>query len=116
MSSPLVISGSRRREPRRSRAWSDAPALVAEALVAVREPLLTVLRPGSPAPAPHVASALARSLGPLEAGDVAPEWLWPEQVGSYRRALAAVRCYGGALPADPVGTGKTYVALAVAAA
>jgi hypothetical protein len=82
----------------------------------VREPLLTLLRPGSPAPAPQVASALGRSLGPLEAGDVAPEWLWPEQVGSYRRALAAVRCYGGALLADPVGTGKTYIALAVAAA
>jgi len=116
MSSPPVISGSRRRQPRRSRAWSDAPALVAETLVAVREPLLTVLRPGSPAPAPQVASALGRSLGPLEAGDVAPEWLWLEQIGSYRRALAAVRCYGGALLADPVGTGKTYVALAVAAA
>ena len=33
-----------------------------------------------------------------------------------RRAVAAIRRYGGALLADPVGTGKTYVALAVAAA
>jgi len=82
----------------------------------VREPLLTALRPGAPAPAARVASALARSLGPLEASDPVPDWLWPEQIGSYRRTLAAVRCYGGALLADPVGTGKTYVALAVAAA
>ncbi len=35
---------------------------------------------------------------------------------SFRRALAAVRQYGGALLADPVGSGKTYIALAVAAA
>jgi len=84
--------------------------------VAVREPLLTALHPGPPAPAARVAGALARSLGPLEASDDAPAWLWPEQIGSFRRALAAVRSYGGALLADPVGTGKTYVALAVAAA
>ncbi len=35
---------------------------------------------------------------------------------SFRRALAAVRRYNGALLADPVGSGKTYIALAVAAA
>ncbi|MGH7630847.1 MAG: helicase-related protein, partial [Gemmatimonadales bacterium] len=35
---------------------------------------------------------------------------------TFRRVLAAVERYGGALLADPVGTGKTYVALAAAAA
>lgn len=84
--------------------------------MAVAEPLVTVLRPGPPAAPARVAAALARSLAPEEADDPAPEWLWPEQRTSFRRAVAAVRRYGGALLADPVGTGKTYVALAVAAA
>ncbi len=84
--------------------------------MAVREPLTTALHPGVPAPAPAVAAALARSLAPAQAADAAPAWLWPEQVASFGRALWAIRCYGGALLADPVGTGKTYVALAVAAA
>jgi superfamily II DNA or RNA helicase len=41
--------------------------------------------------------------------------LLPAQVRSFRRILAALRRFSGALLADPVGTGKTYVALAVAA-
>lgn len=84
--------------------------------MAVREPLVTALRPGPPAPAPHVAAALARSLTPLEASDPAPPWLWPEQVPSFHRALHALRSYGGALLADPVGSGKTYIGLAVGVA
>jgi Helicase conserved C-terminal domain len=90
------------------------PRLVAEALVAVREPLTTVLRPGPPAPAAAIACALARSLAPPEARDPAPTWLWPDQVPSFRRALYALRRFGGGLLADPVGSGKTYVGLAVA--
>ena len=43
-----------------------------------------------------------------------PDWLLPEQIPSFRRALAALRRYRGALLADPVGSGKTFVALAVA--
>ncbi|HEY9014335.1 MAG TPA: SNF2-related protein, partial [Gemmatimonadales bacterium] len=43
-----------------------------------------------------------------------PNWLLPEQVTSFRRALAALSKYRGALLADPVGSGKTFVALAVA--
>jgi hypothetical protein len=41
--------------------------------------------------------------------------LLPEQRRSFARALAAVRRYRGAVLADPVGSGKTYVALALAA-
>jgi superfamily II DNA or RNA helicase len=52
----------------------------------------------------------------VEAPDVAPQWLLPEQVQSFRRVLAALRRHGGAVLADPVGSGKTYVALAAAAA
>lgn len=84
--------------------------------MAVAEPLVTVLRPGPLAPPDQVAAALARSLAPAEADDPVPAWLWPEQRTSFRRTVAAIRHYGGAMLADPVGTGKTYVALAVAAA
>ena len=59
---------------------------------------------------------MARRLAPDEATDAPPRWLRPEQAQSFRRALHAVRRYGGALLADPVGSGKTYVALAVAIA
>jgi hypothetical protein len=63
-----------------------------------------------------VARALARSLMPAEATACPPPWLLPGQARSFRRALAAIERYGAALIADPVGSGKTYVALAVAAA
>src|SRR6266545_2292720 len=116
MPTPPASLRSRPQQPTRWRPRSVAPTLVAEALVAVREPLTTALHPGAPAPAPAVAGALALSLAPAQAADAAPAWLWPEQVASFGRALWAVRCYRGALLADPVGTGKTYVALAVAAA
>ncbi|MGE5230969.1 MAG: helicase-related protein, partial [Deltaproteobacteria bacterium] len=112
---PPIISRSSRTQ--RARSWTRiSGTIVAEALVTVAEPLVTVLRPGPPAAPARVAAALARSLAPEEAPDPAPAWLWPEQRMSFRRAVAAVRRYGGALLADPVGTGKTYVALAVAAA
>jgi superfamily II DNA or RNA helicase len=57
---------------------------------------------------------MARRLAPEEDQDAAPAWLRPEQVRSFRRALHAIRRHGGAILADPVGSGKTYVALAVA--
>lgn len=59
---------------------------------------------------------MACRLAPDEDADPAPAWLRPEQVRSFRRSLFAIRRYGAALLADPVGSGKTYVALAVAAA
>ncbi len=66
-------------------------------------------------PAPQVARAMARRLAPDEDSDAPPGWLRPEQSRSFRRILHALRRYGGALLADPVGSGKTYVALAAAA-
>jgi superfamily II DNA or RNA helicase len=57
---------------------------------------------------------MARRLAPDEAADDGPAWLRPEQVRSFRRCLHALRRYQGALLADPVGSGKTYVALAIA--
>lgn len=93
-----------------------AEPIVAESLVAVADPLVTALRPGPIAPGAEVARALAWSLRPDEDAAAPPTWLLPHQVRGFRRALAALRRYGGALLADPVGSGKTYVALAIAAA
>jgi superfamily II DNA or RNA helicase len=63
-----------------------------------------------------VAASIARSLLPAQDSCPAPEWLLPEQRLSFQMTVAAVRRYRGALLADPVGSGKTYIALAVAAA
>lgn len=63
----------------------------------------------------EVARGLARSLLPLEATVPPPAWLLPGQLRSFRRAVAALDRFGGALIADPVGSGKTFVALAAAA-
>jgi superfamily II DNA or RNA helicase len=95
--------------------WPTPPAIVAEALVGVPDPLLTALHVGPPASGAAVASSITRSLAPPADDDRAPHWLLPEQEPSFRRALAAVRRYRGAVLADPVGSGKTFVALAVAA-
>jgi predicted alpha/beta-hydrolase family hydrolase len=87
---------------------------VAESLVTIRDPLETILRFGPAAPAEVVARSLARSLAPLEADISPPAWLLPDQVAPFRRVVHALRRHGGALLADPVGSGKTFVALAVA--
>ncbi|MEP7226173.1 MAG: DEAD/DEAH box helicase, partial [Gemmatimonadales bacterium] len=95
--------------------WPAPPAIVAESLVAVPDPLLTALRPGPLSYGAAVAASLARSLSPAEEVSPAPRWLLPFQQRSFRRVLAALRRHRGAVLADPVGSGKTYVALAVAA-
>lgn len=95
-------------------AWAAPPVIVAEALVAVPDPLLTTLRLPPRSSPRGVAASLAQSLAPAEANLAPPAWLLPEQHPSFRRAVAAVRRYRGAILADPVGSGKTYVALAVA--
>ena len=94
--------------------WAAGPVIVAEALVAVPDPLLTALRLPPVSMASGVAASLALSLAPDQADDIPPSWLLPEQHPSFRRAVAALRRYGGAILADPVGSGKTYVSLAVA--
>jgi helicase-like protein len=96
--------------------WTAAPRIVAESLVAVPDPLLTALHPGPAASGIAVVASLSASLTPAEASEAAPSWLFPEQVRSFRRVLASLRRYDGAILADPVGSGKTYIALAVAMA
>jgi Helicase conserved C-terminal domain len=92
----------------------EPPMLVAEALLEVRDLLAEALRPGERRPAEAVAAKIAELALPARASDPPPDWLLPGQIRSYQRALAAIRRFGGALLADPVGSGKSYVSLAVA--
>jgi len=91
------------------------PILVAESL-RDGEHLLTgtVLPPGEAAP-DRVAAAIAQVLRPASRPDaVPPSWLRPNQVWPFRRALGALDRHGGAMLALPTGSGKTWMALAVA--
>ena len=85
-----------------------------QALAAVADPLGTILplRHGDDPIA--VVRSMARAVAPIEAAVEPPAWLWPEQVAPFRRCVAALTRHGGALLADPVGSGKTWIALAVA--
>jgi hypothetical protein len=93
-----------------------APSLVAESLREIADPLAAWLRVGPARPAPSVAAALARAMLPDEAQDAPPPWLRADQTLSFQRAVAAARRFGGAILADPVGTGKTYIGIAAALA
>ena len=90
------------------------PRIVAESLVAIADPLRTGLVAGPGAGGADVARALARCLTPGEQDAAQPPWLLPGQLRSFRRTLYALQRYHCALLADPVGSGKTYVALAIA--
>jgi len=99
-------------------------SILAEHLIPVPEPLVVALHPrgekGGEAPARAVARA-ARALldGPaLEAAgpEAWPPWLAPHQIPAAERLSAILARHGGALLADAVGLGKSYVALAVALA
>jgi superfamily II DNA or RNA helicase len=96
--------------------------ILGERLVPVPEPLVLALRPGEggEAPARAVAGRAARALldgPPLGAAPQAwPPWLAPHQVPAAERLSAILARHGGALLADAVGLGKSYVALAVALA
>ena len=88
---------------------------MAESLASVEDPLPTALRPGGWTSPSRVACSIAGSLDFEMASDAPPAWLRPAQIPSFRRVLAALRRHGGALLADPVGSGKTFVAIAAAA-
>ena len=80
------------------------------------EPLALLLRPG---PAAALAAVLRRAAGalldlPEVEQDPWPAWLAPHQIPAARRLVALIGRHGGALLADAVGLGKSYVALAVA--
>ncbi len=94
--------------------WSAA-TLLAEQLVPVPEPFALALRPGVPGTPASVVARAARALLDLpESAPQPPSWLSPHQVPAFTRLCGMIHHYGGALLADAVGLGKSYVALAVA--
>src|SRR5438309_366389 len=100
--------------------WQRAPRILSEQLAPLPEPLACLLRARAEAPPALVAATSARALldlAPLAAPRAPwPPWLAPHQVPAAERLVAIMRRYGGALLADAVGLGKSYVALAVALA
>lgn len=80
----------------------------------VNEPRATMLRGGIAAPAGAVARAIARSMLSPGADVEPPAWLRLPQVAPFRRVVHALERHGGALLALPVGSGKSWIALAVA--
>lgn len=93
------------------------PILVAESLRDGEHLLTGIVLPGGEAPPDRVAAAIARVLRPASRPDaVPPSWLYPDQVWPFRRALGALDRHGGAMLALPTGSGKTWIALAVARA
>ena len=95
--------------------WLEpVPVIVAESLERVEDPLLSILTPAQPAQPGEVLAALgavaARPLDPRPG----PLWLRPEQRTTWRQLLPILERFHCALLADPVGSGKTWIALAVA--
>ena len=89
---------------------------MAESLVPVREPLTTAFGWPPSGTLAAVAAALAQAAPPAPDAQGDAPWLWAEQRLTARRLVGCLKRQGGALLADPVGSGKTYVALAVALA
>lgn len=98
-----------------ARCWPQVPTIVAEVLLPVADPLALWLRAGPTSAPSSVAYAIARSAVTAPAPIAAPAWLRPEQRAAFATLLPVIRRHHGALLADAVGTGKTFVALAIAA-
>jgi superfamily II DNA or RNA helicase len=106
--------------PSRSRIsarWPTSPraaVIVAESLRRLRCAVPPALTPGPVAAGRCVAAAIAQAVAPPLAPVAPPDFLRPRQHVAFQRILAALERYSGALLAEPVGTGKTYIALAAA--
>ena len=101
----------------------STPRILSEHLAPLSEPLACLLTPGAGALAPPAAVAAlgARALLDLPAVEdprrrTWPDWLAPHQVAAAERLTGIIARHHGALLADAVGLGKSYVALAVALA
>ena len=92
--------------------------LCAEALAGIADPLFPALTTARVVPAALAARAmLGALLEPLDSpgiGEALPAWLLPHQADAVTRVRAILRRFGGALVADGVGLGKTFIALALA--
>ena len=101
--------------------WTHPPRILSEHLAPLPEPLACLLTPGAIGPAPAVAAFGARALLDLtplalEGKTPWPAWLAPHQIPAAERLIGILGRHGGALLADAVGLGKSYVSLAVALA
>jgi len=101
--------------------WMPPPRILSEHLAPLAEPLACLLAPGAVGSPAAVATLAARALLDLAStGPAAPHpwptWLAPHQVPAAERLAGILARYRGALLADAVGLGKSYVALAVALA
>lgn len=90
--------------------------MVAEQLHLVQDPLGASLEPLPMVSSLQALGAIAAALRKPLAAEPAPSWLLPSQIAPFQQLLFILRGHSGALLAEPVGTGKTYIALAVAAA
>lgn len=95
----------------------SSATLCAETLTGIADPLFPALAAARRAgPAQAARAILGGLLAPLERPEPsvgAPRWLLPHQAEAALRAWAILERFGGALLADGVGLGKTYVGLAV---
>ena len=92
-----------------------SPRILAETLEAPTEPLAMLVDPlvaVSPDDGCRVAAGALLDLPHQPVA--APAWLAPHQARAFARVHAIVQRFGGAVLADAVGSGKSYVALAVA--
>ena len=97
--------------------WPAWPRILAEELAPPLEPLALLLRAGAAAAPAMVARVAARALlGGRDRPLLLPAWLAPHQARAARRLDGILERHGGALLADAVGLGKSYVALGVALA
>ena len=99
----------------------STPRILSEHLAPLAEPLACLLAPAAVAPPASVAAIGARALldlAPLALEGQAPwpAWLASHQAPAATRLVGILARHGGALLADAVGLGKSYVALAVALA
>jgi Helicase conserved C-terminal domain/SNF2-related domain len=115
MTLPLAISTSRPPSfgPSR-RSLEPVPIIVAESLGAVEDPLIASLRPLGAGEPKDVAGAIAGALARETCPVAGPSWLRSDQLAVLARVLPVLHRYRCALLADPVGSGKTWIALAVA--
>ncbi len=88
--------------------------LVAEALQVVQVPVDGEVPPSRLANAATISALWEAAWQPDRCADPPPSWLRPGQHEAWRRTVAAINGWGGALLAEAVGSGKSWIALAVA--
>lgn len=95
--------------------WAPSPLILAESLQPLDEPLALLVTAGpevTPSAACRAAALALLDLPPC--ATPVPAWLKPHQVPAHERLIAILGRFGGAVLADAVGLGKSYVTLAVA--